>query len=35
MQHNKSINNISEIGVFAKDSDTLTGTLCEVIGKFK
>jgi len=35
MQHNKSINNISEIGVFAKDSDTLTSTLCEVIGKFK
>ena len=34
MQHNKSINNISEIGVFAKDSETLTGTLCEVIGKF-
>lgn len=35
MQHNKSINNISEIEVFAKDSETLTSTLCEVIGKFK
>jgi len=35
MQHNKSINNISEIEVFAKDSETLTGTLGEVIGKFK
>ena len=35
MQHNKSINNISEIEVFAKDSEKLTSTLSEVIGKFK
>ena len=35
MQHNKSINNFSEIGVFAKDSQTLSSTLSEVIGKFK
>ncbi|MDO9040073.1 MAG: transposase [Sulfurimicrobium sp.] len=35
MQHNKSITNFSEIGVFAKDSETLASTLSEVIGKFK
>jgi hypothetical protein len=35
VQRNKSITNFSEIGVFAKDSETLTGTLSEVIGKFK
>ncbi|MDP3915690.1 MAG: hypothetical protein Q8R96_18340, partial [Bacteroidota bacterium] len=35
MQHNKSITNFSEIGVFAKDSETLSSTLSEVIGKFK
>jgi len=35
MQHNKSITNFSEIEAFAKDSETLTSTLCEVIGKFK
>lgn len=35
MQHNKSITNFSEIEVFAKDSETLTSTLSEVIGKFK
>jgi len=35
VQHNKSINNISEIGVFAKDYEKLTSTLSEVIGKFK
>lgn len=35
MQHNKSTTNFSEIEAFGKDSETLTSTLSEVIGKFK
>ena len=35
MQQHKSTNNFSEIEVFAKDSETLTSTLSEVLGKFK
>ena len=35
MQQNKSTNNFSEIEVFAKDSETITSTLSEVIDKFK
>ena len=35
MQHNKSTTNSSEIAAFAMDTETLTSTLGEVIGKFK
>jgi len=35
MQHNKKTDNFLEIVVFAKDSETLTSTLCKVIGKFE
>ena len=34
MQQNKSTNNFSEIEVFAKDTDKLTSSLSEVMGKF-
>ncbi|MDO9152569.1 MAG: transposase [Paludibacter sp.] len=34
MQQHKSTNNFSEIEVFAKDSETLTSSLSEVMGKF-
>ena len=35
MQHNKNTINSSEIAAFAMDTETLTSTLGEVIGKFK
>jgi hypothetical protein len=34
MQQHKSTNKFSEIELFAKDSDTLTSTLSEVMDKF-
>ncbi len=35
MQQHKSTNKFSEIEVFAKDSETLTSTLSEAMGKFQ
>ena len=34
MQRSKSTNNFSEIAAFAKDSEKLTSSLSEVMGKF-